>query len=37
MKKILIKEYNNITSEIEELEQKISKIELNILHLKSAN
>lgn len=32
-----IKEYNNISSEIDELERKISKIELNILHLKSAN
>lgn len=32
-----IKEYDNMSSEIDELEKKISKIELDILHLKSSN
>ena len=32
-----IKEYDEISSEMDELERKISKVELDILHLRSAN
>lgn len=32
-----IKEYDEISSQISELEKKISKLELNIIHLNSTN
>lgn len=32
-----IKEYDDITSQIDEIEKRVSEIELSILHLQSAN